>query len=147
MKKVSFGRCNLPHYGHVAFINGLDFFVLSDAKKNTATELRLDLLKSLGCDISKIVVGNPYTVLKSLRESHCDEECCDFLILVEEENVHLPKVLGFKYEVVSREKNSSISSTELRKMSEEDFSRYYGDCEELVEKAKACRTTKKYSQS
>lgn len=145
MKKISFGRCNLPHYGHVEFINGLDYFVLSDAKKNTDVDLRLEMLKRLGCNTSKIIVGNPYTVLKSLSKSG---ESGDFFVLVEEENAHLPKVLGFKYEIVSREKNS-ISSTALRKMNDEDFVKYYSDCncEEVVEMAKKCKKTKKYSQS
>jgi hypothetical protein len=138
MIKVAFGRCNLPHYGHVKLINEVDFFILSDAKKNTDLSLRLELLKELGADISKVLVGSPYKILKALHDEYAE----NLVVVVEEENEHLPVYFGCVVEKLV--KDDEISSTLLRKMSDEDFEKYYGAITEL---AKLCRKTKKYSKS
>lgn len=108
MKKVAFGRCALPHPGHVFLINTVDIFILSNSQKLPSPSLRISLLKELGADVSKVVVGNPYKELAKIKET------TKAMVVSEEANVGLAKAVGLK--TVSLNKVGGLSSTLIKNL-------------------------------
>lgn len=130
---ISFGRCNLPHNGHVSLINSTDLFIMSDGRKCVSAGLRLEMLFELGADTDKIVVANPYKFLSRVDTAVRTK----IQIICERDNEHLPAYLGF--EVIRLEKRFGISSTMLRK-DEKLLYDYYGKYSlQLLGKALKCK--------
>ena len=125
---LGFGRCDLPHMGHVHLLNSVvDFFCLSNSKERKSTELRIALLEKLGGDVSKIIVGSPYRVLKNFKEKYGE----DLVVVCEKSNEHLPIYLGINVSPLKRVNN--ISSSRLKK-DKILFNEYYSEkgCLELA---------------
>ena len=124
---LSFGRCDLPHLGHVHLINSVDLFCLSNSKERKNTELRIALLEKLGGDVSKIIVGSPYIVLKNLKEKYGK----DLIVVCEKSNEHLPIYL--RIDVLPLKRVNNISSSILKK-DKILFNEYYSEkgCLELA---------------
>lgn len=114
--KIAFGRCNLPHKGHVYLISKVDLFLLSNSKQCIGATERLDLLRELGAEMHKIiVVEKPFSFLSKLSSNHCE----GLIVVCEKENIALPNYFNLQVELFSREDKDSphnISSTELRKL-------------------------------
>lgn len=104
---VAIGRCNLLHPGHVSLIQSVDLFVLSSGRLNLPVGDRLAMIERYAdVPIDRIVVGNPYQVLESLRESeNLTLRCID-------ESVSLANALGIPVQLIER--REGLSSTQIR---------------------------------
>lgn len=114
MFKVAFGRCDIPHIGHASLINEVDLFILSNGKGRTDTALRLFLLRRLGAPIEKIVVGNPYNILKKLSKLY---EANELVVVTEEKNAGLANALNIQ--TIALSKTLPVSSTKIRALIKE----------------------------
>lgn len=130
--KIAFGRCNLPHKGHVHLISKVDLFILSNSKQCISAAGRLGLLKALDAEMHKIIVfEKPFNFLSKLKLIS-DNGCKGLVVVCEKENVALPNYLNLEVELFARDDEDSphnISSTELRKLYRDHndlFRQYYG---------------------
>ena len=110
MIKVAFGRCALPHSGHVSLINQVDIFVLSNSAKLPNAELRIKLLQMLGADVSRIRVGVPYECLLAISEEFSEEA----VVVSEKANEGLARAV--KLNTVPLTKQFGLSSTYIRSL-------------------------------
>ena len=127
--KIAFGRCNLPHKGHVHLISKVNLFILSNSKQCISATERLGLLKELNAEMHKIIiVEKPFGFLSKLKRCSCE----GLVVVCEKENVALPNYFNLEVELFERDDEDSphnISSTELRKLYRDHndlFRQYYG---------------------
>jgi hypothetical protein len=106
--KIGFGRVNIPHKGHLFIISKCNLFILSDSKGLIPIELRIKALKLLGCDTSKIIIGNPYNTLKLFEGMN------DILIVSSQENVSLANRMKLPIQLIER--IGDFSSTNIRNL-------------------------------
>jgi hypothetical protein len=107
--KLGFGRVNIPHPGHVEYINQCDIFVLSSgaAKNKLPDVIRLKAIELIYPDLvtsGKVRIGRIKDYILSLGEND--------VVITTQENVSLPK--GYKKHYVVVDKKDGLSSTKIR---------------------------------
>lgn len=110
--KVAFGRVQLPHLGHKYLIDRCDQFILSSGKKNLSSEIRIRILKELGIDERKLIVGNPFREISRLVNDNPGK----IEILYSKENYSLVKNFSGKAKLTEIKRKYGMSSTKLREM-------------------------------
>ena len=119
---VTFGRCNIPHYGHVELVEkmleqaDIAHVYLSTGKKNTNWDLRVltlrHLLRERGVDLKRVKTlkaSGPFQAVESTLESDDDA-----VVVLGEDQSALCEKLCATYNLGGQLNRRTGSSTQVR---------------------------------
>jgi hypothetical protein len=119
---VTFGRLNIPHYGHVELVQKMleqavvANVYLSSGRKNTDWNLRVLMLRHLlreeGVDLSRVNIlkaNNPFDAVESVMDTDNDA-----VVVLGEDQCHLLVKLCEVYNLGGQMNRRSGSSTQVR---------------------------------